>query len=354
LRARTRAVRAARPDLRPLRAPALVRPGPALAPLPRLPVAGRARRDGARRRLQDGRSRAGARPADGLLGCRRRPEPGDARSGPRADRRGADQDGADPAGRGLRARAAVRGRVLRRTDSRVPAALHRRPAGRPRRARARAPARRDRRVARLLRSPVLPRPAGLDRLRRRRPPHARPRDLAGLARGRWLPRREHPPLRRRVAAGAPARGLPRGRLREPEPAPPQPRRLPRRLGQERVSEARPAFYALSPGSWRDYLTLLHPPYTAWHLSFVAIGACLAPHVYTDRLGAAVAAFFLGLGVGAHALDELQGRPLATRIPDGILLALTVTSLAGAVAIGIGGALAFNGWLLVFVAVGAVL
>jgi hypothetical protein len=121
-----------------------------------------------------------------------------------------------------------------------------------------------------------------------------------------------------------------------------------------MNEARPAFYALSPGGWRDYVTLLHPPYTAWHLSYVAIGACLAPHVYTDRLGAAVAAFFLGLGVGAHALDELQGRPLATRIPDTTLLVLTVASLAGAVAIGIAGAISFNGWLLVFVAVGAVL
>src|SRR5436190_10441169 len=37
-----------------------------------------------------------------------------------------------------------------------------------------------------------------------------------------------------------------------------------------------AFYALSPGSWRDYWTLLHPPYTAWHLSYVLLGASLAP------------------------------------------------------------------------------
>jgi hypothetical protein len=118
--------------------------------------------------------------------------------------------------------------------------------------------------------------------------------------------------------------------------------------------ARPAFYALSPGSWREYWTLLHPPYTAWHLSFVAIGACLAPHLYTDRLLAALAAFFLALGVGAHALDELQDRPLATRISDRTLLGLTVAALAGAVAIGIAGAVSFNGWLLVFVAAGALL
>jgi Na+/proline symporter len=107
-----------------------------------------------------------------------------------------------------------------------------------------------------------------------------------------------------------------------------------------MTEARPAFYALAPGGWRDYVTLLHPPYTAWHLSFVAIGAALAPQLREGRLAAAAAAFFLGMGVAAHALDELNGRPLATRIPERILLGLTVVSLAGAVAIGIAGAVAF--------------
>jgi hypothetical protein len=121
-----------------------------------------------------------------------------------------------------------------------------------------------------------------------------------------------------------------------------------------VTEARPAFYALAPGSWRDYVTLLHPPYTAWHLSYVAIGACLAPHFHADRLGAAAAAFFLAMGIGAHALDELQGRPLQTRIPEPILLGLTVVSLAAAVGVGIAGAVTFDLWLLVFVVVGALL
>ena len=121
-----------------------------------------------------------------------------------------------------------------------------------------------------------------------------------------------------------------------------------------MSEARPAFYALAPGGWRDYLTILHPPYTAWHLSYVAIGATLAPRFHADRLGAAAAAFFLALGIGAHALDELHGRPLATRIPGRTLLALTALALAGAVAIGIAGAVSFNLWLLVFVALGALL
>lgn len=120
------------------------------------------------------------------------------------------------------------------------------------------------------------------------------------------------------------------------------------------ARARPAFYALAPGGWRDYITLLHAPYTAWHLSYVVIGACLAPHLYEGRLAAALAAFFLALGISAHALDELNGRPLATRIPDRVLIGLTVVPLAAAVAIGIAGALAFDAWLLAFVAVGAAL
>jgi hypothetical protein len=114
---------------------------------------------------------------------------------------------------------------------------------------------------------------------------------------------------------------------------------------------RPAWYALDQGGWRDYVTLLHPPYAAWHLSYVVIGGCLAPTIAWGRLGAAVAAFGLAVGVGAHALDELRGRPLRTRIPDGVLVALAAVSIAGACAIGIVGALTFRPWLIALVPVG---
>jgi len=117
---------------------------------------------------------------------------------------------------------------------------------------------------------------------------------------------------------------------------------------------KPAFYALRSGGWRDYVTLLHPPYTAWNLSYVAVGCALAPHFHTDRLLWTLAAFFLALGISAHALDELNGRPLRTQIPTAVLVALAASSLAGAVAIGIGAADAWGWWLLAFVAVGAVL
>ena len=115
--------------------------------------------------------------------------------------------------------------------------------------------------------------------------------------------------------------------------------------------ARPAWYALARGGWRDYVTLLHLPYTAWHLSYVVIGGCLAPAVAWDRLGAAAAAFALALGVGAHALDELKGRPLRTRIPDRVLVALAGGSIAGACAIGVAGAVTFEAWLALLIPIG---
>jgi hypothetical protein len=125
------------------------------------------------------------------------------------------------------------------------------------------------------------------------------------------------------------------------------------VGPARVA-SRSAFYALEPGGWRDYVTLLHAPYTLWHLSYVAIGAGLAAEFSGRRLVAALAAFFLALGIGAHALDELNGRPLGTRIASPILVALAALSVAGAVAIGIASAVAWTLWLLPFVAVGAFL
>ncbi|HEY8725371.1 MAG TPA: hypothetical protein VIL91_01560 [Gaiellaceae bacterium] len=124
------------------------------------------------------------------------------------------------------------------------------------------------------------------------------------------------------------------------------------MGPARLTgTARPAFYALAPGGWRDYVTLLHPPYTLWHLSYVAIGAALAPHFKAAVLGFGLLAFFLGMGIAAHALDELNGRPLQTRIGDTALVALAVVSLGGAAAIGVAVALRTSLWLLVFVAAG---
>ena len=100
--------------------------------------------------------------------------------------------------------------------------------------------------------------------------------------------------------------------------------------------------------------MLHPPYTAWHLSYVVIGGCLAPAIAWGRLGAAVAAFALAVGVGAHALDELRGRPLRTTISDTVLVALAAATIGASSAIGLVGAVTFRPWLALLVPVGVFL
>jgi hypothetical protein len=117
---------------------------------------------------------------------------------------------------------------------------------------------------------------------------------------------------------------------------------------------RPAFYALRSGGWRDLVTLLHPPYTVWHLSYVVLGAAAAPTVYVDRLVAALAAFFLAVGVSAHALDELNGRPLQTTLKRRSLIALAVAGMIGAVGIGVVGVVIVSPLLAPLVLAGAFL
>jgi hypothetical protein len=120
------------------------------------------------------------------------------------------------------------------------------------------------------------------------------------------------------------------------------------------AERRPAYYAAARGGWRDWWTLLHPPYTAWHLSYVVIGACLAPRVETSRLLATLLAFFLAVGVAAHAVDELTGRPLRTTISSGALVAVTALGLAGAVVLGVIGVTRVGIVLVPFIVVGPLL
>jgi hypothetical protein len=121
-----------------------------------------------------------------------------------------------------------------------------------------------------------------------------------------------------------------------------------------VTEPAPAFYALRSGGARDYVTLLHPPYTAWHLSYAVVGGCLAATVDWWVLGLTVLAFALAMGVGAHALDELNGRPLRTTIPSRVLVGLAVVSVAVAAALGLAVALERTLWIVPLVVLGAAL
>ena len=170
-------------------------------------------------------------------------------------------------------------------------------------------------------------------------------DGGGVASGRFRSGRRagHEPRRWSGDVGNSPRWLTK---RAPTPAAegpevPHPSTSPPRHGVEK----RPAFYAARPGGWRDWWTLLHPPYTAWHLSYVVIGACLAAHVSVSRLLGTLLAFLCAVGFAADALDELHGRPLGTRIPTPVLITVTVVGLAGAVALGIVG-VSRAGWVLI--------
>ena len=114
----------------------------------------------------------------------------------------------------------------------------------------------------------------------------------------------------------------------------------------------PAYYAARTTGWRrDVWALLHPPYTAWHLSYVLIGASLAPTVSVVRLVATLLAFFLAVGISAHALDELRGRPLQTELPAGLLWAAAGIGLLGAIGLGVAGIFVVGPWLIPFIVLG---
>src|SRR5262249_40976747 len=149
--------------------------------------------------------------------------------------------------------------------------------------------------------------------------------------GGRVPRPVDPRVRRALAGEEARGGLARRRTRAGQHLPALARRRSRDVGTEGV---RPAYYALGPGGWRDYLAVLHLPDTLWNVSDVALGAGVAPRFDTGRMLWTMAAFALALGVAAHALDELHGRPLGTRIGSGVLLGLAVASLAVACAIGV--------------------
>ncbi len=102
-----------------------------------------------------------------------------------------------------------------------------------------------------------------------------------------------------------------------------------------MTALKPAWYSLAGGgTLRDFINLTHLPYTLWHLSYVLIGVSLAPVIHLDRSVAVLVSFFLGLGIGAHALDETMGNPLQTKLTKVQLYFIGFSSLAVASAIGL--------------------
>ena len=105
-------------------------------------------------------------------------------------------------------------------------------------------------------------------------------------------------------------------------------------GDRRTEWFVPSF---GPEKLRTFIGLLFLPYTAMVLSYTVMGSMLADHIYWDRVAAIVLIYFLALGIGGHALDAIGSRgfkPWGTNFSESNLRLLSITSIAGAYAIGI--------------------
>ncbi|MDP9145086.1 MAG: hypothetical protein M3N43_10400, partial [Actinomycetota bacterium] len=121
-----------------------------------------------------------------------------------------------------------------------------------------------------------------------------------------------------------------------------------------MSDQRPAFYAPTGSVVGDIVSLLHVPYTLWHLSYVPIGAALAPTLDWTILAGTLVAFAFGLGIGAHALDEVKSRPLGTRLSDRALWLLGIGAMAVSLAIAVIGASVVSPWVIAWGVTGVIL
>ena len=118
----------------------------------------------------------------------------------------------------------------------------------------------------------------------------------------------------------------------------------RRMHYAHLQPVQPAFYGRTGSVRGDLLTLLHAPYTAWHLSYVIYGAAIAPELDFVRLAGTLAAFFLGTGIAAHVLDEWYSRPLQTSLSDRTLLIAGALAIAAASAVAVAGMFVISPWV----------
>lgn len=88
------------------------------------------------------------------------------------------------------------------------------------------------------------------------------------------------------------------------------------------------WYQLEGSKFKELWTILHIPYTFMALSFLAIGFSISKPVnYTVLVGVLIA-YFMGLGISAHAFDQLpgMGSSYVNFLTEKELLSLGVVSL----------------------------
>lgn len=92
-----------------------------------------------------------------------------------------------------------------------------------------------------------------------------------------------------------------------------------------------------PLKFRIFIGLLFLPYTGMVLAYTVIGSMLAKQIHWDRVGAILIIYFLGLGIGGHALDALGSKsikPWGKIFSTAQLWTLASASLVLAYALGI--------------------
>lgn len=129
--------------------------------------------------------------------------------------------------------------------------------------------------------------------------------------------------------------------------------IPPSVPADALATIRPTWYAGKDTVWGEAWTMLHFPYTAMVLGFVTIGAIVSPRFSWPILLGSLVAYFLGLGVGAHFLDQIPGmgsRYVHHWSPWALTL-IGAAGVGGGLVIGVFGALILLGpWFLLFVAV----
>lgn len=109
------------------------------------------------------------------------------------------------------------------------------------------------------------------------------------------------------------------------------------------------FYQLEGSKLKEFITILHIPYTLMCLSLLTIGFSLDGIQNWTIYGLTLIAYFFGLGISAHSFDQLEGMGsrYVKHLTDSDLIPIGVASFAIALGIGIATMIKYDAWGLLF-------
>ncbi len=113
---------------------------------------------------------------------------------------------------------------------------------------------------------------------------------------------------------------------------------------------RKTWYAAEGSKLAELWTILHLPYTAMSLSFLAIGFGISGVQRWDVFAWIMIAYFLGLGIAAHTFDQLpgQGSSYVKYLTPRELITIGLAAVSAAVMIGIYWMVELAAWHLLWI------